>query len=140
MATVKSFEDLEVWKKARELSLNIYSATLSESFSKDYALRNQINSASGSVMDNIAEGFERGGRREFIQFLSYAKGSGGEVKSQIYRAVDRGHISKEDSERFQNEILEVSKMIGGLINYLKNTSIEAPKYTKEPVVSYQSYN
>jgi four helix bundle protein len=140
MATIQSFETLEVWKKARELSQRIYTVTLIEDFSRDFALRNQINRASGSIMDNIAEGFERGGRKEFIQFLSYAKGSAGEVKSQLCRVVDRGYISKEDFEKFEKDILEIGKMIGGLINYLKKTSIEGVKYLKEPMELYETYN
>jgi four helix bundle protein len=88
MATIRRFEDLNVWQKARDLSKVIYLKSIKGSFSKDFALKDQINAASGSVMDNIAEGFERDGRLEFIQFLSYSKGSAGEVRSQLYRAYD----------------------------------------------------
>ena len=101
MATIRSFEELEVWKKARVMSTEIFKATMTESFFKDFGLKDQINRASGSIMDNIAEGFERGGRKEFIQFLSYAKGSAGEVKSQLYRALDRQHINEETFQKFQ---------------------------------------
>ncbi len=73
---------------------------MTESFFKDFGLRDQINRASGSIMDNIAEGFERGGRKEFIQFLSYAKGSSGEVKSQLYRALDRDTLMKKHFKNF----------------------------------------
>ena len=92
MATIKSFEEIEAWRKARVLSKEIFELTQKGSFSKDFSLRDQINRSSGSIMDNIAEGFERGGNTEFIQFLSIAKGSAGEVCSQIYRAHDRNHL------------------------------------------------
>jgi four helix bundle protein len=78
MATITAFEDLKIWQRARAFSLNVYHLTMKGSFSKDWALKNQINEATGSIMDNIAEGFEREGNREFINFLSYAKGSSGE--------------------------------------------------------------
>src|SRR5687768_6908012 len=94
MATIRSFEDLEVWKKAREFSGKIYDLTCQGSFAKDYSLKDQINKSSGSVMDNIAEGFERGGNKELITFLSYSKGSVGEARSQLYRAFDRKHIGE----------------------------------------------
>jgi four helix bundle protein len=86
MATIKKFEDIEAWQKARVLCQEIYRISREGQFAKDFALRNQICASSGSIMDNIAEGFERGGRKEFIQFLGIAKGSSGEVKSQLYRA------------------------------------------------------
>lgn len=75
MATIRRFEDLEVWQKVREISRFVFSLTCQEKFSKDYAFKDQINRASGSAMDNIAEGFERGGNKELINFLTYAKGS-----------------------------------------------------------------
>lgn len=137
MATIRSFEELEVWKKARLLSMEIFRSTMSDTFAKDYALRDQINRASGSIMDNIAEGFERGSRKEFIQFLSYSKGSAGEVKSQLYRARDREHIKKEVFEKFCGEISEISKMLAGLINHLNKSTVEGAKYLKEPDSNYQ---
>ncbi len=81
MATIHRFEDLEIWQKGRTLCNAIYPLTLNGSFEKDFKLRDQINGSSGSVMDNIAEGFERDGKNEFRQFLSIAKGSCGEVRS-----------------------------------------------------------
>lgn len=98
MRTVKKFEDLEVWKMARELCQEIFQITLHEAFARDFGLKNQIRDSSGSVMDNIAEGFERDGTREFVQFLSISKGSCGESRSQLYRALDRNYITNEQFE------------------------------------------
>jgi four helix bundle protein len=95
MATIRKFEDMEVWQLARVLANKIYELTLEGTFAKDYKLRDQINASSGSIMDNIAEGFERDGTREFVQFLAIAKGSAGEARSQLYRALDKKHISEE---------------------------------------------
>lgn len=92
---VKQFEDLEVWKEARRLTQIIYRLTKGEKFSKDFALRDQIQRAAVSIMSNIAEGFERGGNQEFIQFLYVAKASCGEVRSQIYVAFDKGICPKQ---------------------------------------------
>ena len=95
MATINKFEDLEIWQLAREICKDVWFLFETTSLGNDFKLKNQMNGSSGSVMDNIAEGFERNGRREFIQFLSIAKGSCGELKSQLYRSLDRKHISKE---------------------------------------------
>jgi four helix bundle protein len=89
MGTYKSSEDMEVWQRARVLANRTYALTQTGGFSRDYSLKDQIIDSSGSVMDNIAEGFERGGNRELIMFLSYSKGSAGEVRSQLYRAFDQ---------------------------------------------------
>jgi four helix bundle protein len=121
MATVQSFEDLEVWKRARIFSNAVYEITLKEPFSKDFELKKQIHRSSGSIMDNIAEGFERGGNKEFGQFLAIAKGSAGETRSQLYRAVDRKHIDEAVFNSLKSEAIAISRMIGALMNYLKTT-------------------
>ncbi|MBX2893819.1 MAG: four helix bundle protein [Cyclobacteriaceae bacterium] len=128
MATIKSFEDLEVWQKARVLANDVWNQTLTNSFSKDFSLRDQINRSSGSVMDNIAEGFERGGNKEFIQFLSYSKGSCGEVRSQLYRAKDRNHITEGEFNTLTKQATEVGKQIGGFMNYLSLSEIKGSKF------------
>jgi len=96
---VKLFEDLEVWKEARRLTQRIYQLTKNETFSKDFALRDQIRRAAVSIMSNIAEGFERGGNQELVQFLYVAKASCGEVRSQIYVALDQSYVASTESRR-----------------------------------------
>lgn len=128
MATIHRFENLEVWQKARTLCQAVFELSQNGTFSKDFELRNQISRSSGSTMDNIAEGFERGGNREFIQFLGYSKGSAGEVRSQLYRALDRKHISKTEFEETYTQADEVGKMINGLIKYLQKTEIKGHKF------------
>ncbi len=95
MATITKFEELDIWQKARLLSKDIFLYIEESGFKRDYKLIDQINAASGSIMDNIAEGFERSSKLEFINFLSYSKGSAGEVKSQLYRALDRNYLNDE---------------------------------------------
>ena len=128
MATIKRFEDLESWKKSRELCKEIYIITKKEEFYKDFKFRDQIRGASGSIMDNIAEGFERGNKKEFILFLAYAKGSAGEVRSQLYRAFDQAYIDQEKFEKLNTMIISISKMISQFIKYLKNTGIRGERY------------
>lgn len=119
MATVTRFEDLEIWKLAREFARDIYETySRSELFQKDYSLKDQISRASGSIMDNIAEGFERNGRREFLNFLSIAKGSCGETKSQLYRALDRKYILQEHFDHLCNKADLLGRKIGAFIKYL----------------------
>lgn len=136
MATFKTFEEIESWRNARQLSDKIFKLTLEGTFLKDYKLRDQINGSSGSIMDNIAEGFERGGNREFIQFLSIAKGSAGETRSQLYRALDRNHITKNQFNSLMEEVIQISKQISSLINYLKNSELKGIKFIKEPEEPY----
>ncbi len=120
MSGFRNFEEIDAWKKARELTNQIYSLTRQTSFARDHGLCDQIRRASVSVMSNIAEGFERKGVKEFIHFLSIAKGSAGELRCQIYIAKDQGYIDEESAERLASLSVEVSRMIAGLMNYLGN--------------------
>lgn len=131
MATVRRFEDLEVWQKAREISKYVYNLTCYEKFSKDFSLKDQIKRASGSVMDNIAEGFERGGNKEFINFLTYSKGSVGEVRSQAYRALDYGYISEEEFDFLIKETTSLSERLGKFISYLRNSELKGVKFRRD---------
>jgi four helix bundle protein len=125
---IERFEDLEVWKESRELCIFIKEITNMESFSKDFRFRDQIKASSGSIMDNIAEGFERDGKKEFIQFLSIAKGSCGETRSQCYRALDYKYISKETLDQLLEKTIKLSKKISSFITYLKNSDLKGTKY------------
>ena len=135
MATIRTFEDIEAWQKARELAKDVYELTTKDSFSKDYSLKDQINRACGSIMDNIAEGFERGGNKEFINFLSYARGSAGEVRSQLYRAFDRKYITENEFETIRQNVTAISRMITSFINYLQSSDFKGMKF-HEPDPTY----
>ena len=126
--TIKTFEELEIWQLARELSKIVKELTEQSLFSKDFRFRDQIRASSGSIMDNIAEGFERDGNKEFLQFLSIAKGSNGEVRSQSYRAYDYGYISKDQFEDLLSKTDILGKKIGGFRNYLKDSNIKGRKF------------
>src|SRR5215208_3108305 len=129
MSTVTRFEDLEISKLSRELAREIFKTYgQSELFSKDYKLKEQINGAAGSVMDNIAEGFERNSRNEFINFLSIAKGSAGEVKSQLYRALDRNYVCQTQFDFLYSKAEEICKKIGAFINYLNRSTHKGTKF------------
>ena len=129
MSTITRFEDLEVWQLARELANEIFQIySISEESSKDYKLKDQINGSSGSIMDNIAEGFERSGRNEFINFLSYSKGSVGEVKSQLYRTLDRKYISQEQFDKLYCKADQIGKKNGALMSYLNSSSNKGSKF------------
>ncbi len=140
MATIKKFEDLKIWQDARVLCRKIHEEISSnENFYRDFALRDQIKRSSGSIMDNITEGFDRNGRREFIQFLSIAKASNSEVKSQLYRALDYQYISEKNFKALYIYTDEIGKMIGGFIKYLKTSDYKGSKF-EEPIEKYNTFN
>ena len=128
MTVLRRFEDIDAWQKARQLSNMVYEYTKQDAFKKDYSLCDQIRRAAVSVMSNIAEGFDRGGNKEFIQFLSIAKGSTSEIESQLYIALDNNYISQKQF----NEIIEIStstkSLLSGFIRYLKNTNMKGHKF------------
>ena len=128
MATLTRFEELEAWKLAREITSEIYDICRGEAFSKDFGLRNQISRSSVSIMSNIAEGFERDGRKEFVNFLSIAKGSLGEVRAQLYVALDQKYISRPDFDRINKKCRENGRIIAGLMKYLAQTEITGQKF------------
>lgn len=128
MAIIKRFEDIEAWKLARELDFELYQCYSEGNFYKDFSFKDQISRASGSIMDNIAEGFERDGNREFINFLSYSKGSCGEVRSQLYRALDRKYITKEKFEKLKIKTENINGKISAFMNYLINSDIKGTKF------------
>jgi four helix bundle protein len=111
---VERFEDLIAWRKARVLTREIYAATRKPAFKSDRALCAQIQRAATSIMSNIAEGFERGGNREFHHFLVMAKGSCAEVRSQLYIAYDAGYLTQSEFTRLLDQAAEVGRVIGGL--------------------------
>ena len=128
---IEKFEDLEIWQEARKLCKFVFEITLKEPFCRDFKLRDQIRTSSGSVMDNIAEGFERDGNKEFIQFLSISKGSCGECRSQSYRAFDYQYITEEILDELITKTTQLSKKISRLISYLKRSTIKGSKF-KQP--------
>ena len=125
---IERFEELEIWQEARELCKRVFEITSAEPFHSDFKFRDQIRSSAGSVMDNISEGFERGGNKEFIQFLSIAKGSCGEVRSQSYRSFDYKYINQEILDELISRTTQLSKKISSFITYLKKSEFKGSKY------------
>jgi len=130
MGTIKKFEELDIWKLARKLSIIVFDYISKPNFSKDYGLKDQINNSSGSVMDNIAEGFGRGGNKEFVNFLSYAIGSCCETKSQLYRSIDRKYISENEFNKGYALCEEIISKAGSLITYLNNSEYKGQKFKR----------
>ena len=133
---IKNFEDLEIWKEARRLTGEIYRLTKGEKFAKDFGLSNQIQRAAVSIMSNIAEGFERGGNQEFVQFLYIAKGSCGEVRSQLYVALDQQYIDQKVADHLITLLKRLSVMIKHLIDHLKRSGMRGPKYSNSNPLSH----
>jgi len=125
---IERFEDIVAWQKARVLTKEIYACTKVGGFAKDYGLKDQIQRASVSSMGNIAEGFERGGDKEFVQFLSTSKGSCGEVKSHLYVALDQGYLSPVNFDQLYAKADEVGRLIFGFMGYLRGSPLRGRKY------------
>ena len=136
----KRFEDIEAWQIAREMCMLVKQFTDRDKFSQDWELKKQIKSASGSAMDCIAEGFERGNNKEFIYFLGIAKGSSGEVRSQAYRALDWGYITQEDRQKLDTLAWRTGAALQGLINYLNSTEIKGQRFTNRQKDKSKSSN
>jgi four helix bundle protein len=132
--TFRRFEDIEAWQKARELTNKLYAVSSRGSFARDFGLRDQIRRASVSIMANIAEGFERDGTAEFVQFLAVAKGSTAEVRSHFYVAFDQRYIAQGEFDRLSALATEIGRMIAALMNYLRRSGTKGLKY-KSPTIS-----
>ena len=126
--TIQRFEDIVAWQKARALTKDVYASMRIGAFAKDYGLKDQIQRASVSSMANISEGFERGGDREFAQFLSNSKGSCGEVKSHLYVALDQNYITSAGFDQLYGQADEVSRLISGFMTYLRDSHVGGHKY------------
>jgi|ERR1043166_1156385 four helix bundle protein len=134
MNKIERFEDIIAWQKARILTREVYAATKNGAFARDFGLKGQIQRASVSSMANIAEGFERGGDKEFIQFLSNAKGSSGEVKSHLYVALDQEYVSSSAFDSLYGKADEVSRRIGGFMAYLNESQLHGSKFKQIAVL------
>ena len=127
-AKIERFEEIDAWQKVRGLTKLIYKITSDGNFSRDYGLRDQIRRATVSIMSNIAEGFERGGNKEFIQFLSIAKGSAAEVRAQLYVAIDAGYLDQNNFNMLFELADETGRLIGGFMRYLKQSKHKGSKF------------
>lgn len=130
MGKIKSFEDMNVWQDARVLVGAVYRITEAGQLKKDYGLKDQLRRSSVSVMANIAEGFERNGNKEFLQYLSHAKGSVGELRSHLYVASDLGAINCLEHKQIEKQVLSISRQLSGLMGYLRRSPEKGSKYKK----------
>ena len=127
MAHYTSYQDLDIYKLAREVTNDVWDLIVTTPLGVDYKLRDQINGSSGSIMDNIAEGFGRGGNREFINFLSYARGSCCETEAQLQRALDRKHLSETQFLELFNKTQNLNDQISKFMNYIKDSERKGSK-------------
>ncbi len=125
--TIRRFEDIEGWQLARELTRQVYALAMRGAFAKDFGLRDQITRASGSVMHNIAEGFDGGSNAEFAKFLRYSQRSCSEVQSQLYVALDQAYITQDEFDSLYEQAARSHAKIGGFIRYLLTTPTSPTK-------------
>ena len=131
MVSFERFEDLDIWKLSKDVAKQVYDVTSTGKFSQDYVLRGQVRRAVVSIFSNITEGFERKGNKEFLQFLSIAKASCGEVRAQLIFANDRDYISSEQYEALVKNLVSLSSQIGGFIKYLRQSDLKGMKFNPE---------
>ena len=130
MATIERFEDIEAWKRARQMTRKIYAISRDGALSRDFGLKDQLRRATVSSMSNIAEGFERDGTQEFVHFLTMAKASSGEVRSQLYVALDEGYITQQQFKELYEDAEAVGKMTASFIKYLQTTTWRGNKFRR----------
>ena len=128
MGAIKQFEDIIAWQQARKLAKEVYKITSKGDFQRDFGLRDQIRRSAVSMVSNIAEGFERGGDKEFIQLLYVAKGSSGELRAQLHLAKDLDYLTVESYRHLNELAVKTSKLISGFIRYLKNSELKGTKF------------
>lgn len=131
MSKIEKFEDLIAWQKSKSFAIKIYSVTDEGKFAKDFGLRDQIRRAAISIVSNIAEGFERKGNKEFMQFLFISLGSIAEVKTQLIISHELNYLPKEKFEELNDSIVEIQKIVKGLVTYLKETDLKGSKFIKQ---------
>ena len=136
MSIINRFEEIISWQEARALNKRIGNLIDNGRFKHSYRLISQVEASAGSIMDNIAEGFERSGNKEFIQFLYIAKGSFGELRSQLYRALDRDYINQNEFDELANQAMRISSLVQKLITALQNSDLKGTKY--KPVSDIKS--
>ena len=126
MGQANQFEDLEVWQAAKKVVLHVYRLTTHGTLAKDYGFKDQLQRAAVSIMANIAEGHERGGSREYIQFLYIAKGSAAETRSLIHVGTDLGYLSDQERAELLDQLTGIARQLGGFIRYLEKGTLQQP--------------
>lgn len=130
MGKIEKFEDIEAWQFARLICQKTEKLFKHTALGKNFKLRDQMERSSGSIMDNIAEGFGRGGNQEFHNFLSFSKGSASELRSQLYRALDKNLISKEQFKELKDDCIQTENKIGAFMHYLRSSELKGIKFKR----------